>query len=305
MFEGRPATTRGRWINPLVFAEFALLGRMPQLRRVERPVFILGTGRSGTTILGVVLSMHRQVGFLNEPKALWHAIHPREDIIGSYSHQPGLYRLGAEDAGPDVIRRAHRLYGAYLALTGSRRVVDKYPELMFRVPFVRAIFPDARFLVLARNGRDTVGSIAEWSRRHGSEQNGRTLDWWGVDGRKWRLLREQLVANDPAFDRLGDTVSGFSRQTDMAAVEWIVTMREVIRQRDQLGDDMRVVKFEDLVTDPRTVLREIAGFACLEHDDVYLDYGASVLREGRSRAAPELNPRLQPLFEQTMREMGY
>ena len=133
LFEGRPLTTRGQWINPLVFAHFAIEKRLPQIRRVEKPVFILGTGRSGTTILGVVLSMHREVGFLNEPKALWHAIFPEEDVIGNYSRGKAKYRLSVSDATMEVKRNAHRLYGAYLASVCSRRLVDKYPELIFRV----------------------------------------------------------------------------------------------------------------------------------------------------------------------------
>ena len=76
LFEGRPLTTRGRWINPLVFALYGIQRRLPQLHRVERPIFIVGTGRSGTTVLGTVLSLHRELGFLNEPKALWHAVLP-------------------------------------------------------------------------------------------------------------------------------------------------------------------------------------------------------------------------------------
>ncbi len=152
LFEGRPLTTRGRWVNPLVFSLFAIEKRLPQIKRVEKPVFILGTGRSGTTILGMVLSMHREVGFLNEPKALWHAIHPGEDLIGSYALGAANYRLAADEATPKRILYAHRLFGAYLATSLARRVVDKYPELIFRVPFVKAIFPDAKFLFLVRNG---------------------------------------------------------------------------------------------------------------------------------------------------------
>jgi len=74
LFEGRPLTTRGRWINPLIFSLFKIEKKLPQIKKVERPIFILGTGRSGTTVLGIVFSMHNQVGFLNEPKALWHEI---------------------------------------------------------------------------------------------------------------------------------------------------------------------------------------------------------------------------------------
>ncbi len=77
LFEGRPLTTRGRWINPLVFALSGTLKTLPQIKKVKKPIFIIGMGRSGTTILGVVMSMHRDVGFLNEPKALWHSIYPQ------------------------------------------------------------------------------------------------------------------------------------------------------------------------------------------------------------------------------------
>lgn len=305
LFEGRPATTRGRWINPLVFTQFALLKRLPMLRKVRVPVFILGTGRSGTTILGVVLSMHRDVGFLNEPKALWHVIRADEDVIGSYARGNGRYRLDETDAGTKVVATAQRLFGAYLALTGSRHVVDKYPELIFRIPFVKAIFPDARFVILVRNGRDTIASIERWSREHRDQVRGEIHDWWGVNGRKWKLMCEQLIATDEAFDGIRDVISHLDCQTDMAAVEWVVTMREALRHRQEHDDAMLFVKYEDLVAEPREVLQNISEFAGLRVDEQYLAYGESVLKQGRPHEAPNLHPALQPLFDQTMRDLGY
>ncbi|MGH8427080.1 MAG: sulfotransferase family protein [Gammaproteobacteria bacterium] len=305
LFEGRPVTTRGRWINPVVFAHFAVEKRLPQLKRVNKPIFILGTGRSGTTILGVVMSMHRQVGFLNEPKALWHAVHPAEDVLGNYSRGEAHYRLGTDEATVGATQRAQRLFGAYLAATGSKRLVDKYPELVFRIPFVRAIFPDARFVLLLRNGFDTISSIDAWSRQHLQTEHGEVHDWWGVDGRKWRLMRNQLVASDPAFADLGGLVEGLDRQIDMATVEWIVTMREAITQRRQNSDCVLTVRYEDLAANPRKMLVEIADFAELAHDEKFLAYGESVLRPGGKHSMPDLNPQLQPLFERTMHELGY
>ena len=164
LFEGRPVTTRGRWINPLVFAFAGLAKRSARTRAVERPLFVVGTGRSGTSILGTILSLHPDVLFLNEPKALWHAIHGGEDVIGSYASRPGRLALDARDATGEVVRAAHRVFGACLGLTGARRVLDKYPELLYRVEFVRAIFPDARFVLLVRDGWASARSIAEWSR---------------------------------------------------------------------------------------------------------------------------------------------
>jgi hypothetical protein len=151
LYEGRPATTKGRWINPFVFAQLKIFSQLPQLKKVVSPIFILGTGRSGSTVLGILLSMHKDVGFLNEPKAMWHLIYPFEDVIGSYSLGSASYRLMADDAADEQCRVGHRIYGAYLAATGSKRVVDKYPELIFRVPFVKRIFPDAKFIFLVRN----------------------------------------------------------------------------------------------------------------------------------------------------------
>lgn len=85
LFEGRPATTRGQWINPLVFSILRTAKALPALKSVRKPIFITGMGRSGTTALGIAMSMHRDIGYMNEPKALWHTAYPYEDVIGHYS----------------------------------------------------------------------------------------------------------------------------------------------------------------------------------------------------------------------------
>lgn len=179
MFEARPLTTLGRWINPLVFADFALLKRMPQLMRVKAPVLIRGTGRSVTTVLGVGLSMHREVGFLNESKAICAALMPNDDLIGSYHRGPARYRPEAQDASPEVVLAARRIFGGHLRFCGARRVVDSYPEMIFRAGYIRAIFPDARFLFVSRSGAATCTSMRSWSERHGTEVAGESHDWCG------------------------------------------------------------------------------------------------------------------------------
>ncbi len=97
-FEGRPLTTRGRWLNTFILPMLQGLGRMPAPADAGTPVFIVGSGRSGTTALGVTLSMHKDVGFLNEPKALWHTVFEDEDLVGNYSASPGRYCLTGADA---------------------------------------------------------------------------------------------------------------------------------------------------------------------------------------------------------------
>lgn len=305
LFEGRPLTTRGAWINPLLQAQFRLLRRLPQLKRVRAPLFILGTGRSGTTILGKVLSLHPHLGFLNEPKALWHAVHPGEDLIGSYGLGAARYRLGPADADTEVVGAAHRLYGAYLALSGSRRVLDKYPEMIFRTGFLDTIFPDAHYLLLTRNGLDTLQSIEGWSRRHGARVQGEVHDWWGRDGRKWRLLCEQIVPDEPLLADLAPEIAGLERHQDRAAVEWIAVMQQGKRLLRERPERSHLVRYEALVERPREVLAELFARCDLPSDEATLAYAERTLAPSAPKRGAVLAPAIRPAFEQTMTQLGY
>lgn len=304
-FEGRPLTTRARWINPVLFAAFGLLKVLPHSKLVKAPAFILGTGRSGTTVLGVVLSMHREVGFLNEPKAIWHAIYPREDLIGSYSRQEARYRLFAQDACSAVIGAAHKIFGAYLSATFSHQVIDKYPELIFRVPFVRRIFPDAKFIFLVRNGWDTCHSIEGWSHRLGTHVEDEQHDWWGVDRRKWNLLIDQLVPEHEDLALHAVEMRDWTQQTDMAAVEWIVTMREGLKVMTEFPNDSIRIDYEVICEAPRKSLTEISEFLALSGDEVFLNYGDAVLVPNKQKEPFELNKAIREPFANTMKSLGY
>lgn len=305
LFEGRPLTTRGRWINPLIFTLFEMEKRLPQIRKVKKPIFITGMGRSGTTVLGTALSMHKDVGFLNEPKALWHSIFPSEDIIGNYTEKPARFRLFAEDAGVQVRSDAHHIMGAYLALTGSTRVVDKYPEMVFRIPFVRAIFPDAKFIFLVRNGWDTCASVNVWSQMHARNFRGQKHDWWGRNKRKWTLMINELVMKDPELGPIGSCAGSLDNNLDMAAVEWILTMREGLRQIRLNGANVHIVKYEDLALSPEKVMGDLLVFCELEPDAVFMNYSREVLKPARQKGTFKLHPKIRPLFEQTLNEIGY
>lgn len=305
LLEGRPLTTRGRWLNRLVLAQFALVTRLPPLREVRKPVFVIGTGRSGSTILGKILSLHPHTVFLNEPKALWHAVVPTEDLIGSYTRGPARYRLNQGQANREVQQAAHRLYGYCLKLTRGQRVVDKYPEMIFRAQFLHAVFPDLKLLFLVRNGWDTVRSIADWSRRKEEVVAGENHDWWGADRRKWRILVEQVVETEPAFYEIRSQVREFARNEDMAAVEWTASMLEGLRLLQSMPDIACKIHFEALVRRPKPTLRALLSFCELPEDDALLEYGARVLSVPPKRQSPELHPAILDTFLDVMRKLGY
>jgi hypothetical protein len=145
--------------------------------RFDRPLFILSPPRSGSTLLFDLLA--RLPG-------LW--------TIGGESHElirgiPSLHPaargyasdcLGAAEATPEVAAAlragfARRLLDhrgqALDRLEPPRRptavrLLEKTPANALRVPFLRAVFPDAQFLVLHRDPRATIGSLVEgWRSR--------------------------------------------------------------------------------------------------------------------------------------------
>lgn len=305
LFEGRPVTTRGRWINPIVFSSFKVWGVLPQLKKVEKPIFIVGTGRSGTTLTGILLSIHKEISFLNEPKALWHKIYKYEDIIGSYSKGEAHYQLTENDLDDSAILRAHKLYSANLAITGTTRIVDKYPELIYRIPFVQQIFPDAKFIFIVRNGYDTLQSIEQWSDRLGEQTNNEIHDWWGVNGRKWALMVEQLIPQSELLKDEKENISQFTNHKDRATVEWILTMEKGLKEVQKKPESLYLLKFEELLDRPEEIINSVLNFAEISLDQKVHDYAAKILKEPARKREVEINITLRPAFRQLMTQLNY
>ena len=294
LFEGRPATTRGQWFNPVVAANLRLGARLDTNRPVRTPVFIVGIGRSGTTLLGQLLALHPDVGYLNEPKALWHEVHPDDDIIGSYSDRRGRLLLTDADVDASMRTRAHRMYSWYLLCSRSRRVVDKYPELAYRESFVRAIFPDARVLAILRHPWDVVHSIAVWNERHAVASS----DWWGVDDLKWWTLWNEVVAQREEHRWLTELVDPATATDHVrGCVEWFLgtSMASTI--------DAHRLDYDDLLARPCAVLADVLEACSLSASERVLSFGDEFVRPSRSHHSPpdgipnELVERCDALYE--------
>ena len=202
-------------------------------------------------------------------------------------------------------QRASQMFGAYLTTTRSQRLVDKYPELIFRVDFVRSLFPDARFIFLVRNGWDTCHSIANWSKRLGGEVNGEKHNWWGVNDRKWKLLVEQLVKTDLMFSKIADEVKHFERHLDRAAVEWILTMQEGLRLMQKLSDCIHLVHFEDLTAKPDKTLAALCDFCKLSADSKFSAYARQTFHPVPARQSFDIHPKIATIFHDTMAKLRY
>lgn len=301
--EGRPATTKGRWFNPLTFAFIRLGGKSKRLSASDSPLFITGTGRSGSTILGLVLSTHPEVLFLNEPKALWFLANPEDDIIGSYSKTGGKYMMGAKDLIKGCSTFVKGAYSIALRLTRTKKIVDKYPEMIFRTDYLSGVFENAKFIFLTRNAEETISSTCIWSDRHRSADQ--TEDWWGVDGKKWDLMVQQLVPADEMLSPYMDTIHGLTSDTDKAAVEWIVSMNHGMNELLKYPDRIMRVRYEDLCLDSDRELARICEFTGIEPSEKMLSYGQSVIKRQKPHSKISVHPVLRQAIDKVNFKLGY
>jgi hypothetical protein len=195
----------------------------------NRPAaFVLGCGRSGTSILGQLIGLHPDVTYLFEPAPEWAVIQPSTDMWHLYRRGTGRALLGAAD----VDRAVRRRYDVLLRAEEGQLLVEKSPENALRLGFLDALEPTARFVHIVRDGTSVVESIAKMAETNIPMLAGRTHNlWWGVNDSKWRAL----VADGAQAGYFAGEIGDLHGDMQRAAYEWVVCMREVQRYRRLLG----------------------------------------------------------------------
>ncbi len=249
--------------------------------------------------------MHCSIGFLNEPKAIWYTIDPRDDVNGHFHLGEAFYRFSEKDATPQKIKYAHNIFGYYSFLTGSKRILDKNPECIYRIPYIKRIFPDAKFIFLIRNGWDTINSIITWSRTNRIVRKGCLEDWWGLNRRKWKLMVDQLVPQEPLFENCKNEIRSFTREEDMASVEWIISMQEGIRSLKSWPGSIIAIYYEDLIHNPKRELEKIVSFCDLIPDAKFINYANRTVNINKPRSRIEISKHILNAFEVTMQTLNY
>ncbi len=223
LFEGHSATAGHQYLNRITGTNLALAaaGRLPT-RPIERPIFILGIGRSGTTLLGKLLGVTPGLAYCNEGKAIWAQAIRDEDVQGWFQ-ETGRYRLEPDSVSAEETLRLHRQYGWFLAMLRAERIIEKYPECTYRVPYIRSAFPDARVAAIVRHPGDVAVSIARYEEANGSDE----ATWWGRGDAKWTVMCTEFAAvADPVV--LAHMVPEADPQT-RGLVEWVLGMETLRR----------------------------------------------------------------------------
>jgi hypothetical protein len=220
------------------------------------PIFIIGCGRSGTSILGEVFAMHPQVRYVYEPYDLWAAIHPVTDFLQLYSHDEYHCLLDARSATSVARRRFQRLMPSPPDFT----LVEKSPINALRIGFLDAIAPGARFVHIVRDGVDVACSIERIAADTRKLAFRPALNnWWGVGNRKWTALEFDGIA----AGYYPDEVSELTTDAQRGAYEWLLSLHEINAWRGHLGPRLIELRLDDLINDPRRVLESVVAAAGL------------------------------------------
>lgn len=227
----------------------------------DRPIFLLGCPRSGTTLLQLMLHSHPRIAIPPENRFLLETYRRRLDF-GSLRHPRNRAALARSitdrpqskfaDLGLDRDRVILEITNGPATLGSALGIVlrtfadrfdkprwgDKRPAYYQDVGAIRRLFPRAQFVHIVRDGRDCIASL-------------KRMPWWKQD-------------------------------VNAAIATWTEALDYGRRAARMLpADTWHELTYERLVTEPAAELRRLCAFLREDYDDAMTSPG---------RAAPEVVP---------------
>jgi hypothetical protein len=251
--------------------------------------YIMGCGRSGTTILGSLLESHSEVDYLFEPTGRWAMIDHRTDIWKQYSLRKGGDLLTRLDVTPKAQKRFAKLLSSSHPL-----LIDKSPEHTLRIGYLLQLDPTSKFVHIVRDPFSVATSISEMA-SHSFPIYGehRYNSWWGLDDAKWLALNR--VTRKRGY--LEQETAGASPAI-RGICEWLISVNEVNVHRDCLGEQLLEITYEELVSHPHTSIERVATFLALPMDERWVHRCASLVKQTSNK-----NVQYPALSEELAREL--
>ncbi len=260
-----------------------------QKKNTKNTLVITGAPRSGTSLLGKLVSTLEGIEYHFEPPMVWalsgllsmKAISPaaasillqlylHEDLFVESVHgrkanlRPGDDSLVLNSIGwPELLSRWQGIRNRNDSLRyiedRKLRLAFKMPSVIDAIPFMQTALPESKFIIIMRDGRDFASSIIKkgWLSNDGLSDN-----YWPykeIDGEKIPHLVEDFMAKKWV------QMSEVTR----ACYLWRRDAEFTLQIKDLgLGDRLLIVSYEDLRRQPDQIMEKIAGFLATKTTDL-------------------------------------
>jgi len=192
------------------------------------PVFIGGSGRSGTTLLSTILDSHPNIACGLELKVTPRVARLWYELQTTYKQNLSRFCLATEDIDRIFAQMILALMEKYLRESGKQRMAEKTPGNVFVFQFLHRLFPQSPLVHVIRDGRDVVCSLL-------------SMRW--VDPQTRRPLP-------------------YTRDAGKAAEYWASSVRAGRRLLESRSARQRYVevRYEQLVAEPVSTLQRLLAF---------------------------------------------
>jgi hypothetical protein len=152
-----------------------LAWRFPRTTSASKTIFVLGSPRSGTTLVQSVLAAHSRLFSIPGETGLfsYQNIFGRRHFGLSWSENQALFRESR-----DVIDFFDRAVELLESRSEGRTFVEKTPQHVLRLGFLSRRFPQARFVHVVRDGRDCFASARDHPGIPQAASAGRFARYW-------------------------------------------------------------------------------------------------------------------------------